>query len=240
MEENSVEEVVATETISERVENLQEESEQVVVENPIMPKDPKTKNWRGTILTIVLLVAVAALYILFFTKKEKTAPIVAAKGESSGLVLTVNNDSIVEYFVLVEILKSDLEKETTKYQAELQKESAVFEEKYRNFEINVQNNILTQTQIQNTQALLQKEAERLQAKSAKYTEIISKKELSVHREVLDSITHAIKRVNDAHYKADYVFATSETSLVFYANPDYDITKQVIEELNNAYNKTHKK
>ena len=211
--------------------NIMQETKEVV---------KKTKNTLGMILTSVLFVAVVVLYVLFFTKKEKTSPIAVAAGENSGLVLTVNNDSIVAQFVLVEILKSDLEKETVKYQEDLQKKSAKFEERYRNYMINVQNNALTQTQMQNAEKQLMEEKTQLEALSAKYTEIMSKKEMSVHREIMDSIINATKRINDAFYKADYVFATSEGSAIICSNPAYDITKEVIKELNDAYNKSQKK
>jgi len=230
MEENRVNEM-------EEKEVVEVVNPQVVVEN----QASKTKCGQGWILSAVLLVAVVVLYVLFFTKKDKAAaPIVTMpNGKSSGLVLTVNNDSMVAQFVLVEILKSDLEKETERYRAELQKKSAVFEEKYRNYMMNVQSNVLTQTQMQNTEKMLLEEKEHLEALSAKYTEIMSKKEISVHREIMDSIINATKRVNDAKYKADYVFATSEGSAIICSNPAYDITQEVIEELNNAYNKAHK-
>lgn len=242
----------ATESVfvakNENAETLQEKNEKPIerVKNPqntagtAIPNESKTKNSQGMILTIILLLAVAVLYILFFTKKEKTAPIAVAAGESSGLVLTVNNDSIVAHFVLVEILKSDLEQETAKYQADLKSKSVGFEERYRNYVMNVQNNVLTQTQMQNAEKQLMEEKDRLEELSAKYTEIMSKKEISVHREIMDSIINATQRVNDASYKADYVFATSEGSAIICSNPAFDITKEVIEELNNAYNKTHKK
>jgi len=210
--------------------------EQVVVNETVR----KPKNVCGTILPIVLLVAVVVLYVLFFTKKEKTASVVAVAGEHSGLVLTVNQDSINVHFVLVEILKQDLEKEVAKYEAELKPKYAAFEEKYRNFEMNYQNNVLTQTQIQNAQKQLMAEKDHLDALSAKYSEIISKKEISVQRELMDSLFNATKRVNEAAFKADYVFATAEGSAIICSNPAYDITKEVIEELNSAYNKTHKK
>jgi Skp family chaperone for outer membrane proteins len=220
--------------------NVMEEKE--IVEMVEVEKNvPKTKNGHGMIFSGILLVAVVVLYVLFFTKKEKTPPsVVAASGGSSGLVLTVNNDSINAHFVLVEILKSDLETETEKYRAELQKKSAVFEERYRNYMINVQNNSLTQTQMQNAEKQLMKEKNDLEELSAKYTEIMTRKEISVQRELMDSLINATKRVNEASFKADYVFATSEGSAIICSNPAYDITKEVIEELNHAYNKTHKK
>ena len=208
--------------------NIMQETKEVV---------KKTKNTLGMILTGVLFVAVAVLYVLFFTKKEKTSPIAVAAGENSGLVLTVNNDSIVAQFVLVEILKSDLEQEIVKYQEDLQKKSAKLEEKYYNYRINVQNNVLTQTQMQNAEKQLMEEKTQLEALSAKYTEIMSKKEMSVHQEINDSIINATKRVNDAKYKADYVLVSS---VAVCSNPAYDITKEVIKELNDAYNKSQKK
>ena len=247
---------IVNETVKENLEELQGEKDQEVedletqqielesrktVEKQLNFDAPKVKNLQGMIFSIVLLAAVSVLYILFFTKKDKDVPIVATTaGENSGLVLTVNNDSIITHFVLVNLLKADLERETEKYQVDLQKKSAEFEEKYRNYMINVQNEVLTQTQMQNAERQLVEEKTRLDELSAKYTEIMSRKEISVHREIMDSIINATKRVNDALYKADYVFATSEGSAIICSNPAYDITKEVIEELNNAYNKTNKK
>jgi Skp family chaperone for outer membrane proteins len=236
MEDNRV--VEERETLE--MEEVRAVNQPPIVENTAIPNVGKTKNGQGMILSIVLLVAVAVLYVLFFTKKEKATAFVAAAGENSGLVLTVNQDSILEHFVLVNLFKKDLETESAKYQAELEKKSAVFEEKYRNYMINVQNQVLTQTQMQNTEKLLIDEKTNLENLSAKYTEIMTKKKMSVDREILDSITNAVKRVNAASYNADYVFAAAEGSAIIYSKPAYDMTKQVIEELNNAYNKTHKK
>jgi len=222
--------------------NVVNECEEAVMENTPIPNVPKTKGGQGVILSIISLAAVAILcvYVLFFMKKENASPVVMAAGESSGLILTVNQDSVLEHFVLVNLLKTDLETEAAKYQAELERKSAAFEEKYRNYMINVQNQVLTQTQMQNTEKLLIDEKTTLENLSAKYSEIMGRKKMSVDREILDSITNAVKRVNDASYRADYVFATAEGSAIIYSKPAHDITSQVITELNNAYNRTHKK
>ena len=251
MEDNKKleEQEVANVMVNENLEALQEENKQAVdpleqqpiVENTAKPKVPKTKCVQiMMILSIILLIAVVVLYVLFFTKKDKISPIALAAGENSGLLLTVNNDSIIAHFVLVDILKKDLERETAKYETELKPKYAAWEEKYRNLAINVQNNVLTQTQVQNAEKQLMDEKSYLEELTAKYTDIMSKKELSVHQEIMDSIINATKRVNAVSYKADYVFATSEGSAIICSNPAYDITQEVIEELNNAYNKSHKK
>ena len=155
-------------------------------------------------------------------------------------MLTVNNDSIIKHFTLAELLKNDLETEANKYQQELRSRQSVFEEKYKNFQINIKNNVLTQTQIQNAENQLQQEAATLQALQEQYTYTLATKEESVQREIADSIINATKRVNDRKYKADYVLATATGSAIIYANKVYDITDEVIKELNDAYKKSSKK
>ena len=99
--------------------------------------------------------------------------------------------------------------------------------------------MLTQTQIQNAEKQLQQEAGQFQALQEQYSQILAMKEVSVQKEITDSIVNAAQRVNDAKYKADYVLATSSGSAILYANTVYDITNDVIKELNDAYKKSSK-
>ncbi|MBO4738385.1 MAG: OmpH family outer membrane protein [Bacteroidales bacterium] len=185
---------------------------------------------------IVLFVAVVVLFVLHFTQKPQTVQLPDGQTQS-GVILTVNNDSIVEHFELVNILKSDLEKESDRYSKEMAGKFNAFQEKVNNYQINVQNQILTQTQMQNTEAALMKEKTSLEALQERYATILANKERSVQKEIQDSIINATKRVNDAKYKADFVFATAEGSMIVTANPTLDITNEVIAELNNAYQKS---
>ena len=197
-------------------------------------KGCKCVHW---ILTLLLLAAVIALFVLHFTSKNK--PLVLPEGQDhTGVILTVNNDSILEYFELVSILKSDLEAESDKYTKDMQGKYKNFQTKVNNYQINVQNQVLTTTQMQNAERDLAREQQELQDLESRYTTILANKEMSVHNEITDSIINATQRVNDRKYKADYVFATSKGSAIICANPTFDITQEVIEELNNAYKKSH--
>lgn len=194
----------------------------------------KCLHW---VITIVLILAVIALFILHFTQKNRT--LVLPEGQDhTGLVLTVNNDSILEYFELVALLKADLEAESDKYTKEMQGKYSAFQTKVQNYQINVQNQVLTQTQMQNAERDLAREQQDLQDLESRYTTILANKEASVQNEITDSIINATQRVNDRKYKADYVFATAKGSAIICANPTFDITQEVIEELNNAYKKSH--
>ena len=199
----------------------------------------KTSSVFKIIAYVILLAGVVVLYILHYSNNntEKLTNIIESSKNS--IMLTVNNDSIVKYFTLAEQLKKDLETEATKYQTELASKQSVLQEKYKNYQINLQKNILTQTQIQNAEKQLQQEAADLQSLQENYSQILASKEESVHKEITDSIVNATRRVNDNKYKADYVIATSTGSAILYANKVYDITDEVIKELNDAYKKSSK-
>ena len=187
----------------------------------------------------ILAVAVIILFILHFSKpKNKPIPVHHAK-ESQTIIVTIDVDSVMEHFDLVKLLRNDLEEETAKYQKELETKSQAFETKRNNYVINVQNNVLTQTQMQNAERQLRQEAETLEALSARYTKTLMDKEMSVQNEITDSLRNASKRINDASYKADYIFAISSGSAILYSNELYDITNEVIKELNEAYKKSTK-
>ena len=187
----------------------------------------------------VLTVAVIVLFVLHFSQNQKKpAPVYSANGGQT-VIVTIDVDSVTEHFELVKVLKSDLEQETAKYEAELKPKYASLEERYRNYMINVQNNVLTQTQMQNAEKQLMEEKNRLDELSMKYTEIMSKKEMSVQNEIMDSLKNASKRINEATYHSDYIFAISSGSAILYSNETYDITQEVIKELNEAYKKSTK-
>jgi outer membrane protein len=186
-----------------------------------------------------LFIGLIVLYILHFQDKSDFIPLPSQAQNGTPIMLTVNNDSIIEHFTLAEILKNDLETEAKKYQDELATMQSTLEEKYKNYQINLQKNVLTQTQIQNAEKQLQQEAGQFQALQEQYSQILAMKEMSVQKEITDSIINAAQRVNDTKYKADYVLATSSGSAILYANKVYDITKDVIKELNDAYKKSSK-
>lgn len=239
MDENN-----STENQTQEIENLSENNNPIIDKNidEVFEQEKPSRNKTSKGLTIVsftlLFIGLIILYILHFTKNDETDNLAKYISKSNNsIMLTVNNDSIIKHFTLAEILKKDLETEAMKYQQELTSKKASFEEKYKNYQINVQNNILTQTQMQNAEKQLQKEAETLQILQEQYTQTLSMKEMSVQKEITDSIVNAARRVNDKKFKADYVLATSSGSAILYANEVYDITKYVIEELNNAYKKS---
>ena len=193
-----------------------------------------TIAWIGVILTI------AGLYILHFTQPKTGAKSMPVRdSESKAMIVTVNTDSIMEHFTLVEILQKDLEKESEKYDKDFEAKEKSFTSKYQNFTDNVQNNRITQTQAENAQRQLGQEYEQLERLKMQYATILQNKSISVQTEIMDSIKNATTRVNLQLYQADYVFAVSSISAILYANDVYDITEEVVTELNDSYKKSTK-
>ena len=263
MEEVNKEALVNGEPENEVLENEMSQELQTEVETPVEPEsetsgmqtveNPEACGCQSgrqkciwtTIGFIVLFVAVIVLFVMVFSMKSGNKPqnaALQAKMESGEMpfMLTVNNDSIVANYVLVEILRNDLEEETERYQKELQTKQATFEEKYKNYQINVQNQVLTKTQMENAEVQLTNEAQALKALQEKYSTILANKQVSVQKEIADSIIAVTTRINESRYHAKYVLATAEGSAIVYRSPEYDITEEVIAELNATYEKSHKK
>jgi outer membrane protein len=233
------------ETFSDSEDKKDKEEELIQsVENNTLSANKKKQKTGICILHFagygIVVAAVIVLYVLHFAQPKKAKPIPVRTGDpSQSLIITVNTDSVEKHFELMELLRKDLEKETETYQMELQTKSAKFQEKYQNYMINVQNNVLTQTQMENAERQLLQEKNALDELSERYTQIIAKKEMSVQTEIMDSLKNATKRVNDANYHADYIFAINAGSAVLHASELYDVTDEVIKELNNSYKKSKK-
>ena len=225
-----------------------EETTSLTVEEEVQePDSPKEEN-KGkrkcifkTIAWVIVILAIAGLYVLHFTQPKTAAKSMPARttGESKAMIVTVNTDSIMEHFTLVKILQKDLEDESERYDKDFESKEKSFTTKYQNFTDNVQNNRITQTQAENAQRQLGQEYEQLEMLKMQYSTILQNKSISVQTEIMDSTKNAANRVNLQLYQADYVFAVSSISAILYANDVYDITNEVIKELNDSYKKSTK-
>jgi outer membrane protein len=209
-------------------------------------KDRETEQRRRKITYIALgliVVAVAGLYVLHFTGGgDASFHPAKSLGDSTGiLVLTVNNDSITDTnkYELARIRLSELSAERAKYQQEITQKSTVFQQKLNNYLINKQSGVLTQGQMEKTERELTAEQEALESLDARYSEVMNLKQLNVLQEIRDSIINAANRVNARRYGADYIFASGQASVIVHANPVYDVTQEVLEEMNSAYKASEK-
>lgn len=191
---------------------------------------------KGTslLVSIILFVAVAILYVLYFTgnKPDTAGEVIPRAGSSSGLrIAYIKADSVILNYELSQDLHDEFTKKQEAYTSEygtkrqsFEKEAAAFQEKLQ------RGGFLTeQRAVQERDRLLGKEQEILkldQELSNKLAEI----QQGNNEKILDNLMDYLKRYN-ATAGYDYILNGSS---VLVGDEAQNITPQVLEALNNEY------
>lgn len=188
----------------------------------------------STIINVVLLAAVAVLYVLHFAGKNETTPEVeiTEAAQTGGLKIAyIKADSVILNYNLSQDLHDEFSKKqeayTTEYGSKRQafeKEAAAFQEKLQ------RGGFLTEQRArQERDRLAGKEQEIMkldQELSSKLAEMQQKNS----KQIMDNLMDYLKRYNEkAGY--DYIFNASN---VLIGNEAYNITADVLKGLNEEY------
>lgn len=189
------------------------------------------------VVSVVLFLAVAVLYVLHFTADSKTAQSQGVKNDSgssaNGLrIAYVKADSVLLNYELSQDLHDDFTKKQEAYTTEygtkrqsFEKEAAAFQEKLQ------RGGFLTeQRAVQERDRLMGKEQEILkldQELSAKLGEL----QQNNNQKILDNLMDYLKKYNEtAQY--DYILNGAD---VLIGNEANNITAEVLKALNEEYN-----
>ncbi len=192
-------------------------------------------------INVVLVAAVAALFVLFFTAKP--AGCGASTGESAQVVAGetlpiayLNLDSLLlNYTFAIEAndkLMSKQEDARLKLNTRannLQKEMLDFQHKLEN------NAFLSRERAEAAQQKLVKKQQDLQELEAKLTQDIMVENQKLNEQLRDTLDSYLKAYN-ADGKYQIIFANTANDNVLCAQPGHDITSEVIEALNARYKK----
>ncbi|MDX9908356.1 MAG: OmpH family outer membrane protein [Mariniphaga sp.] len=188
------------------------------------------------IVSIAALVAVAVLYILYFTGSSQPAiesevKEVLAASENVLRIAYVKADSVILNYDLAEVLHDEFTKKQEAYNTEFgtkrqsfEKEAAAFQEKLQ------RGGFLTeQRAIQERDRLVGKEQEILQLDqelSGKLAEL----QATNNKQILDSLLNYLNEYNKKH-KYDFILNGSD---VLVGSEEYNITAKVLKALNERY------
>lgn len=193
------------------------------------------------IVSIVLFVAIAVLYVLHFTGGEKNTPsgaMISSTGAGSGdlRIAYVKADSVILNYDMAQDLHDDFTKKQEAYTTEYGTKRQVFEREAAAFQEKLQRGgFLTEERaVQERDRLLGKEQEVLkldQELSAKLAEIQQQN----NQKILDSLLDYLKRYNE---KAQYSYILNGAD-VLVGDEAHNITASVLKALNQEYqaNKT---
>jgi outer membrane protein len=196
------------------------------------------------IVNVVLGAAVAVLYVLHFTATGKTADIQAdyvARGEyvpAQSNIVFVNFDTLLNnYDMFFDLQKKFLEKQQ-KLEAELTRSSRSYERQVGDFQEKVQKGLVTRSEAQQLEMQLMQVQQELMGQRDEYSQELMEEEQVMNRQLQHSIYDFLEEYNNRH-KYHYIFSHSFGGPLLYTDRNLNITREVIEGLNQKYrqNKT---
>lgn len=198
-----------------------------------------------TISSVALLISIAALLLTVFSKNKTVAPqavndAVSFSNDStvSGNVAYVNLDTLLLQYKYSIKLNEDLLTEQAKAKANLESRMRAFEKKYNDFAEKMRlGSFLSQQSMESQQNELLQEQANIQQLEQDLTEKLMMKQADLNAELLDSVSNFIKEFNNGRYVL--ILGSVTGGGILYAEPDMDITNEVVTQLNERYEKAKK-
>lgn len=202
------------------------------------------------IINVVLVAAIAALFVIFFTvdprAKKSEAQEVVAEGELLPIGI-INTDSIMKHYTLAvessDRLMASYEESTVKLDTKakaLQKEVDSFQKDVMDFQRKLEANaFLSRERAESEQARLQKKEQQLMTKQQDLENLRQK----LSADFMNEQNELTQQLNDSvqqflsEYNADgHLHIIINEAVILNKVAGYDITNEVVEGLNARYNK----
>jgi len=187
----------------------------------------------STIVNIVLALAVAGLYIIYFTgKKDKSIQADMVKGTDKPLTIAyVKMDSMLFTYELAKKLnaefatkREDFKKEYTDKRIKFERDAASFQEKVQ------RGGFLTEERARQEQERLTGVQQEIQKLDYDLTQKLTEMQGQINQQIVDSISSFLKNYN-AVKKYDVILNSAS---MLEGSPQYNITKEVTQGLNDRY------
>lgn len=205
-------------------------------------------NKGSLIINGVLGVAIIVLFVLHFSgdsksnvtdipvlEQEEPAPVVKkylTDTNRVGLTIGyVNSDTVTANYLFSKQLNADLMAKQSSAENKLRKEAEKLQADAEKFQQGAP--IMGREELERTQAELMKRQEELQMMEYELSQKLQDKGYKANYDYIMATDKYLQKIGK-ELGYDYIFGYRTGDLVMYANPDFDITKQVIELLNNEY------
>jgi outer membrane protein len=197
-----------------------------------------------SILLVIIAAAVAVLYVLHFRTAKPTEPATRAVKKDSGNVTDqhlrvayIDLDTIQKYYEFFKLKNSDIEREKTRYDNQIQSDLNKLERDRIEF-------------LKKGQAITQVEAEKFQQEYQTRYQQIGQRQQTLQGQHLENQAKAIdeiqKRINEylKEYNKDakynFIFSTQEGNpTLYFKDTAFNITPDVVKGLNDTYKQTKK-
>ncbi|MGF1584934.1 MAG: OmpH family outer membrane protein [Bacteroidales bacterium] len=189
------------------------------------------------VINIVLVLAVAGLYALHFTSPDISEEIAEyeERGEFQGSmeIVYVNFDTLLNsYDMFFDLQKQFLEKQQ-KMEGELNTSSRSYERQVVDFQDKVQKGLVTRSQAQELEMQIMQVQQDLMQKREEYSRELMEEEQVMNRQLQHSIYEFLEEYNQRH-NYQYILSHSFGGPFLYTDKSLNITKNVVDGLNQKY------
>ncbi len=185
-------------------------------------------------INIVLVAAVAALFIIIFACKPACQAPVCDQPASNGAQLQVaylNLDSLLLNYTFAVEANENLMSKQEDARLKLNTRARKLQEEMATFQRKLENNaFLSRERAESEQQKLIKKQQDLQELEAKLTNDILAENQKLNLQLQDTLNNFLKEFN-ANGKYQIIFANTASDNVLLAQPGYDVTAEVIAALN---------
>ncbi len=193
---------------------------------------------------IAIITSVAVLIFTLTNKKTSTSQNSTNKTSLSAdslgniNIAYVNLDTLLLEYKYSIKLNEDFLTEQAKAKANLETRMKSFEKKYNEFSEKARlGSFISQKSMETQQNELLQEQANIQKLEQELTEKLMKQQTQLNNELLDTVSNFIKEFNDGRYVL--ILGNAAGGGILYAEPEMDITNQVVEQLNQRYSKSKK-
>ena len=187
------------------------------------------------VVNVVLVAAVAALFVLQLGKKEEASQAIVAPTEVMP-VAYLNVDSLLANYSFAIEANEKLMSKQEDARLKMNTKLRTFQNEVADFQRKLQNNaFLSRERAEKEQQRLAKKEQELQELEAKLTQDIMLENQKLNMQLADSLTHFLQVFNaDGRYHV--ILSNSAKDNVLMAAEQYDITDEVVTGMNARYKK----
>ncbi len=188
------------------------------------------------ILNVILLFAVAVLYYLHFkpaSNKQNSRDDIQISNLTNTNIVYMNSDTVWNKYKFVLDKKKDLQEYEERLQNQYNSKAQSFKREYEDYLKEGTSGKLSLSEQKKREEELSLKQRDLTEFDKKLSEEFIELQQKLNNEIQDSITNFIKK-HYAKNNFNYVMAYSRSSGILYANNKFDITKDLVNNLNKAY------
>lgn len=159
-------------------------------------------------------------------------------GDSCSLSIAyINVDSLLTNYEFAKDLNEALLKKTEDARASFNSQAASFERDYNEFQRKLQTNaFLNEERAKSEANRLENKKNQLDQLNAKLQQELAQEQLDMNTRLNDTIQNFLKEYNEVK-KFQFIFSNTLNDNILIAQPQYDITGEVLQMLNDRYAKT---